>query len=217
MDTQNRSVGENSNEADVNGRRPKGTQHISVEMATFAISALLFYQQHPDMLVSFVRLFFEDSSALPDREEAMKKLDPSLKQAAEVVSALQIFEGYLRNRTAQGAVTFFYIIHRFMLYQGRTPSREESIDLWQQVWEKVRHIPIVAHEWEEMEKRGDLKGWMAETQDAARRQLRTFKDQLPRVQKNGAEIYRTLLAFLFGEKSEGEETLSALEATSGQN
>lgn len=50
-----------------------------------------------------------------------------------------------------------------------------------------------------MEKRGDLKGWMADVQEGARRQLRTFKAQLPRVQRNGVNIYHSLLG-VFGEE-----------------
>lgn len=183
----------------LNGRRPKGTQHLSVEMATFAISVLLLYQQHQSLFLTFAKQLFEDPSKLPPREQIRQKLDESLKQAAEVVSSLQIMEGFLRNRTAQGAVGFFYIVYRYVLYQGRTPSREESVKLWQTVWERVRNVPMVAREWEEMEQRGDLKGWMADVQESARRQLRTFKTQLPRVQRNAEEIYRTLLAFALGE------------------
>jgi hypothetical protein len=134
----------------------------------------------------------------------LNELDPIINEAAELVSGLQIFEGFLRNRTAQSAVAFVYIAYRYLLYQGKTPSRAQSIQLWKTVWEKVKHVPIVACEWSEMEKRGDLKGWMADVQEDARRQLRTFKAQLPRIQRNGVDIYRSLLAVL-GEDVGGAE------------
>jgi hypothetical protein len=186
-----------------NGRRAKGTQHLSLEVTTFAISALLFQQRHPDVILSTIRQFFEEPSKLPSREQVRPLLDGSLKEASELVSGLQIMDGFLRNRTPQGAVSFCYIVCRYALYQGRTPTREESIKLWQTVWGKAKTVPMVAREWEEMERRGDLKGWIADIQEAARRQLRTFKTQLPRVQRNAREIYITLLAFLFDE-NQGE-------------
>jgi hypothetical protein len=182
-----------------NGRRAKGTQHLSLEVTTFAISALLLQQRHPHLLLSTIRLFFEDPSKLPSREQVKPLMDGALKEASELVSGLQLMDGFLRNRTAQGAVTFFYLTYRYALYQGRTPTREESISLWQTVWERAKIVPIVAREWEEMEQRGDLKGWMADSQDAARRHLRTFKTQLPKGQRNAREIYFTLLTFLFDE------------------
>jgi hypothetical protein len=182
----------------------KGTQHLSVEIAAFAISILLLYQRRPDLFISFFRLFFEDPGRLPPRQELLNELDPMIKEAAELVSGLQIFEGFLRNRTAQSAVAFVYIAYRYLLYKGETPSRAQSIQLWKTIWEKVKHVPIVACEWREMEKRGDLKGWMADVQEAARRQLRTFKAQLPRIQRNGVGIYRSLLA-VFGEEVDGGE------------
>lgn len=185
-------------------RRGKGTQYLSVEMAAFAISILLLYQRQPDLFISFFRLFFEDPGKLPPRQEVLNKLDPIINEAAELVSGLQFFEGFLRNSTAQSAVAFVYIVYRYLLYQGKTPSRQQSMQLWKTVWEKARHIPMVACEWGEMEKRGDLKGWMADVQEAARRQLGTLKAQLPRVQRNGVDIYRSLLA-VFGEGVGGAE------------
>ena len=190
-----------------NPREPqaKVAQHVTVEMAAFAVSILLLYQQHPELINSFVPLLFEDLAKLPVREEILKKVKPSVRQASEIVSALQIFEGFLQNKTAQGAVAFFYIIYRYLLYQGNTPSRAESIELWKVVWKKAKDVALVATEWEEMEKRGDLKGWKADLQESARRQLRTFKAQLPRVEKNGAEIYRMLFTFIFGEEEPSQD------------
>lgn len=111
-------------------QRGKGTQHLSVEMAAFAISILLLYQRQPDLFISFFRLFFEDPGKLPSRQEVLNELDPMINEAAELVSGLQIFEGFLRNRTAQSAVALVYIVYRFLLYQGKTPSRAQSIQLW---------------------------------------------------------------------------------------
>jgi hypothetical protein len=190
-----------------NGGRERGIQHLSLEVTTFAISALLLQMRRPDMLTSVIRLFFEDPAKMPPREQLRSLLDGALREASELVSGLQIVDGFLRDKSPQGVVSFLYLVYRYLLYQGRTPSREESIKLWQTVWEKAKNVPMVAREWDEMERRGDLKGWMADVQESSRRQLRTFKNQLPRVQRNAREIYFTLLAFLFDEdgRKPGEE------------
>ena len=81
-------------------------------------------------------------------------------------------------------MTFIYIALRYVLYLGKTPTRVQSIDLWQRVWATAAQFPIVADEYQRREQAGDWKDWIDEVQDTARRQLRTFKNRLPKLQKD---------------------------------
>lgn len=172
---------------------------VPVETAMLALSLLLFVQQNPDLLQLLACLMMNDQSNRPTPDELKKKIELPLKQAAELLVTAQVLNGFVRHRTPERAVTFLYIVFRYALYVGNTPTREQSIELWQQVWSTARQFPIVAHEYEQREQAGNLKDWIDEVQGTARRQLRTFKRQLPRIQKNIAATYNKAYQAFLGE------------------
>src|SRR5205807_9374039 len=108
--------------------------------------------------------------------------------------------GFLSNRSAKNAVAFLYIVFRYMRHGAQSPTRQQSIDLWNAVWEKAKEFPVVAEEWETEEAQGDLEGWKGEVQNSARRQLRTLKSQLPRIERNSVEVYSKVFERLFGDR-----------------
>ena len=177
----------------------KVSDTVPVETAMLAISLLLFVQQNPDIFHFLARFMMNDASNRPTPDELKQKMELPLKQAAELLVTAQVLNGFVRHKTPERAITFLYIVFRYALYVGNTPNREQSIELWQQVWSTARQFPIVAHEYEQREQAGNLKDWIDEVQATARRQLRTFKRQLPRIQKNIAGTYNKAYQAFLGE------------------
>jgi hypothetical protein len=187
------------NDVDSQNRESRVSETVSTETAVFAISVVLLFQQHSDLFQSLIRHLLEAPSEALPVDDLKHKIEPALKQAAEVLVAAQVLNGFLRHRTAQTAVTFIYIVFRYLFYSGQTPTRRQSIELWGKVWTTARNFPIVAEEYKQREIDGDPKGWMNEVQTAARRQLRTFKKQLPKIQENTAGIYNRAYNSFLGE------------------
>jgi hypothetical protein len=186
-------------DVDNQNREARVSETVSTETAVFAISVVLLLQQHPELFQSLIRNVLEAPSQALPVDDLKHQIEPALKQAAEVLVAAQVLNGFLRDRSAQRAVTFIYIVFRYLFYLGKTPSRWQSIELWEKVWTTARNFPIVAEEHKQREIDGDLKGWMIEVQTAARRQLRTFKKQLPKIQENTAGIYNRAYNSFLGE------------------
>lgn len=170
-------------------KETKVSDTVSTETAMLAIALPLFLQQNQDLLQFLVRFLANDPSCLPSPDDLKQRLDPPLKQAAELLVTAQVLNGFVRDRTPERAVIFVYIIFRYVLFAGNTPTRKQSIELWQRVWATARQFPIVTDEYERLEQAGNLKDWIDEVQTTARRQLRTFKRQLPKIQENIAGTY----------------------------
>ncbi len=187
------------NELENQFNEAKVSDTVSTETAILAISLSLFFQQNPDLIGSMLRFLLNEPSGLPAPDHLKQRLEPSLKQAAELLVTAQVLNGFVKHRTAERGVTFIYIAFRYLFYVGKTPSRVQSIDLWQRVWATARQFPIVADEYERRRAAGDLKDWVDEVQNTARRQLRRFKNQLPKIQKNIAGIYSKAYKSFLGE------------------
>jgi len=179
--------------------QPRGSGTISTDTAVFAMSIVILFQQQPAVFLSLVQAFLNDPAQVPPHDDLMQRIEPAFKQAAELLAASQVLNGFIRHRTPQSAVTFIYIVFRYLFLLGQTPTRPQSRELWKRVWATCRNFPIVADEWQERETDGDLDDWMSEVQNGARRQLRTFKKQLPRIQSNSTDIYQRALNSLFQE------------------
>ncbi|HJP90318.1 MAG TPA: hypothetical protein VJ875_00075 [Pyrinomonadaceae bacterium] len=177
----------------------KVSDTISTETAMLAVSLVLFVQQNQDLMQFMVHFLAGNPSGLPVPDNLKERLEAPLKQAAELLVGAQVLNGFVRYRTPERAVTFVYIAFRYILYAGKKPTRAQSRDLWQRVWVTARQFPIVAHEYEQREQAGDLKDWVNEVQATARRQLRTFKDRLPKIQKSIAGIYSKAYKTFLGE------------------
>lgn len=180
-------------------RQPKGSGTISTDTAVFAMSVVIIFQQQPAAFLSLVQAFLNDPTQVPPHDDLINKIEPALKQAAELLAASQVLHGFIRHRTPQSGVTFIYILFRYLFFLGQTPTRQQSRELWKRVWATCRNFPVVADEWQKRETDGDLSDWISEVQDAARRQLRTFKKQLPRIQSNSTDTYKRVLDSLFQE------------------
>lgn len=163
------------------------------------MSIVILFQQHSAVFLPLVQAFLNDPTHVPPHDDLMNKIEPAFKQAAELLAASQVLHGFVRHRTAQSAVTFIYVVFRYLFFLGQTPTRPQSRELWKRVWATCRNFPIVADEWQERVTDGDLDSWMSEVQNSARRQLRTFKKQLPRIQNNSTDIYKRALNSLFQE------------------
>lgn len=180
-------------------RTPKGTESVSVETAVFSVLIVMLGQMQTEFVPLITGLLVGPQSELPEPDELIAKIQPSLKQAVELVSIVEVMGGFFRNRTARNAVAFIFIVLRYVQYGDGTPSRQQSIELWKNVWEKAKEFPLVAVEWEVEEERGDLQTWKTEVQESARRHLRTVRNQWPRIEKNSAVIYNKILTLYFGE------------------
>ena len=129
-------------------RTPKGTESVSIETAVFSVWIVMLGQMQTELIPLIAGLLIGPRSELPDRDELIAKIQPSLKQAVEMVSIVEVLGGFFRNRTAKSAVAFLYIVLRSVQYGNRKPSRQQSIQLWLSVWEKAKDFPLVTSEWE---------------------------------------------------------------------
>jgi hypothetical protein len=185
-------------------RTPKGTESVSVETAVFSVLIVMLGQMQTELVPLITGLLVGPKSELPDPDELIAKIQPSLKQAVELVSIVEVLGGFFRNRTARNAVAFLYLVLRYVQFGDRKPSRQQSIQLWLNVWDKAKEFPLVASEWEVAEAHDNLRGWKTDVQESARRHLRTVKNQLPRIEKNSAVIYNKILTLYFGDDSSAE-------------
>lgn len=107
-------------------------------------------------------------------EESLKK---QILPAAKLTCLLPPAEKtFLENLSCENAVAFIYILFR-LLYKhigNPEPSRKDSIELWERIWDFAQQIPIVKAEWEQMEERNDLKGWKKDLQEYARNKWDTL-------------------------------------------
>lgn len=181
-------------------RRPKGSTRVSVEAAAFAVSIPLLAQRHPELFRAIVELFRGSEANLPSRDEFFRLAEPTLREAAEVISIVQLFERYLKSNTAETVISYLYIVHRALLKKGAEPTKEESAELWRVIWERAAVSKKVQAEAEEMKRRGDYNGWREEVQNKARRQWRTVKNQVPRIQQNSLLIFESLMSLVRGEE-----------------
>lgn len=186
-------------EADNQIEQTRVSDTISTETAMLAVSLVLFVQQNPDLIHFMAQVLSGNPSRLPVPDNLKQRLESPMKQAAELLVGAQVLNGFVRHRTAERAVTFIYIALRYLLYLGKTPTRAQSIDLWQRVWATAAQFPIVADEWQRREQAGDLKDWIDEVQDTARRQLRTFKSRLPKLQRDIAGVYQKAYESFLGQ------------------
>lgn len=180
-------------------RTRKGTENISIEAAVISVWIVMLGHTQSPLLTLFISLLTGPKQQLPNRDDVLAQIEPSLKQAVQLICAAEVLKGFLSNRSAKNAVAFIYIVVRYMKHGGQSPTRQQSIELWQSVWEKVKELPVVAEEWQTEERKGDLEGWKSDVQESARRQLRTFKTQLPRIERNSLEVYSKMFERLFGD------------------
>ena len=109
-----------------------------------AVSLVLFVHQNLDLIHFMAQVLSGNPSRLTVPDNLKQRLESPLKQAAELLVGAQVLNGFVRHRTAERAVTFIYIALRYLLYLGKTPTRAQSIDLWQRVWATGAQFPIVA-------------------------------------------------------------------------
>jgi hypothetical protein len=181
-------------------RRPKGSTRISVEAAAFAVFIPLMYQRHPELLNLVTNFLRGDEIELPSRDEFLLIAEPILKEAAEVISFAQLLECYLRKNTAEAVVSYLYIVNRALFKGGAEPTKEESTNMWQKVWDRAMASRKVRDEAAEMEQRGDLDAWKEEIQNKARRQWRTVRNQVPHIQHNSLLIFKSLMLLVSGQE-----------------
>lgn len=177
----------------------KVSDTISTETAMLAVSLLLFVQQNPDLIHLVAQVLAGNPVRLPVPDNLKQRLDSPLRHAAELLVGAQVLSAFMRHRTAERAVTFIYITFRYLFYLGKEPTRAQSIDLWQRVWATVAQFPIVSDERQRREQAGDLKDWIAEVQNTARRQFRTFKNRLPKLQQEIAGVYQKAYESFLGQ------------------
>ena len=186
-------------------RARKGTENISIEAAVISVWITMLGQTQSPLISLFLSVLAGPTPQMPNRDAVLAQIEPSLKQAVQLVCAIEVFKSFLGNRSAKNAVAFLYIAFRFMKFAGQSPTRSQSIELWNAVWEKARQFPLVAEEWENQLAQGDLDGWKVEVQEAARRQLRTFKSQLPRIERNSLAVYSKVFERLFGDRRSSDD------------
>jgi hypothetical protein len=83
-------------------RTPKGTESVSIETAVFSVWIVMLGQMQTELVPLIIGLLVGPKSELPDRDDLIAKVQPSLKQAVEMVSIVEVL-GFFRNRTARSA------------------------------------------------------------------------------------------------------------------
>lgn len=110
--------------------------------------------------------------------EVKEFVEPFLKNGAEAVTWAQIADAYLfdKERTPENIVYAFYNGTRFALVREREPTKDESKRIWEITLWIAQTSKIGAPYWEELKRQGpfDLKDWIDERKEDARKKYETF-------------------------------------------
>jgi hypothetical protein len=174
--------------------------NISPEAVTIAFSIFFCFHENSQQFVPLIQKLL----MLQSPDDSIQGLEDSFKKqilpAAQLACLLPMFEKWFAdNRSSQNAVTFFYIVFRMVnKHLGKAElTKMEAIELWERIWKFVHQLPIVKTEWEEMEKRNDLKGWKKELQETARNKWTYFNNQqMPKYNDQVKYICENILEFL---------------------
>ncbi len=103
-----------------------------------------------------------------------------------------------QENSACATVSLIYIVARvFFNRNNEELGRNQSKQLWLNVWKFASQIPTVSKKLGEREKANDLHSWQLEVQNFARRRWRTLRyEQMPRVKIETEELQKRVAELL---------------------
>jgi hypothetical protein len=135
--------------------------------------------------------------------------EPFLKKGAGMATLAQVADFYLfdKERTPENIVYAFYAGTRFALVRERPPTKEESKQIWEITLWIAQTSKIGAPYWEELKRQGpfDLKDWIDERKEDARKKYETFLRKKKLAEETAEDALTSLLTDIFGDTEESPQ------------